>query len=108
MLDNELMSKTGVPIQKLPVIKKSLMYNSKNQETPVSIVSADKLIFGKYALENIPAQINSYNQPAGYATNFLGEEVLKRFNIILDFQNNPVYLKPNHLFYAPYGDNNKS
>ncbi|UQB69197.1 aspartyl protease family protein [Epilithonimonas zeae] len=108
MLDNKLMNKTGVPVDKLPLIKKSVMYNSQNQEIPVSVVSADKLIFGKYILENIPAQINSNSQPAGYATNFLGGEVLKRFNIILDFQNNLVYLKPNHLFKEPYGDNIKS
>ncbi|PZU87315.1 MAG: hypothetical protein DI529_07405 [Chryseobacterium sp.] len=108
MLDNKLMNNIGFPIQNLPVIKKSVMYNSQNQEIPVNIVSVEKLIFGKYTLENIPAQVNSYSQPAGYATNFLGGEILKRFNIILDFKNNTVYLKPNHLFKESYLENNKS
>lgn len=102
MLDNDLMNKIGLPLQQLPLIKTSVMYNSRNEEIPVNIVAAEKLIFGKYTLEKIPAQINSYNKPSGYATNILGNEILKRFNVILDFQENVVYMKPNHLFYEQY------
>lgn len=108
MMDNALLKKIGVPVEKLTSLKKTVMYNSNNQEIPVNTVNTEKLIIGKYMLENIPTQINNYNRPAGFATNFLGGELLKRFNIILDFQENVVYLKPNHLFYEPYGENSKS
>lgn len=102
MLDNHLIAKSGYPKAELPVIAKTVMYNSNKDEIPVETVLNEKLIFGKYVLKNVPAQINSYNQPAGFSTHFLGGEILKRFNTILDFQNNAVYLKPNHLFNAEY------
>jgi hypothetical protein len=102
MLNNDLITKSGYPRAELPVIAKTVMYNSNKDEIPVETVLNEKLIFGKYVLKNVPTQINSYNQPAGFSTHFLGGEVLKRFNTILDFQKNVVYLKPNHLFDAEY------
>ncbi|UMQ42676.1 hypothetical protein MKS83_03055 [Chryseobacterium sp. Y16C] len=102
MLDNALIKKSGYPKAELPVIAKTVMYNSNKDEIPVETVLNEKLIFGKYVLKNVPAQINSYSQPAGFSTHFLGGEVLKRFNTIIDFQENVVYLKPNHLFNEAY------
>lgn len=108
MLDPEMISKTGFPIDVQPVIQETIMYNSRNEAIPVKTVATEQLIFGRYVLENVPAQINNYNKPAGYSTNLLGNEVLKRFNIILDFQNHVVYLKPNHLFHEKYAESTKS
>ncbi|WBV60930.1 hypothetical protein PFY12_02130 [Chryseobacterium camelliae] len=102
IFDNALITKSGYPKADLPVIAKTVMYNSNKDAIPMETILNEKLIFGKYVLKNVPAQINSYNQPAGFSTNFLGGEVLKRFNTILDFQNNMVYLKPNHLFNEDY------
>lgn len=102
IFDNALITKSGYPKADLPVIAKTVMYNSNKDAIPMETVLNEKLIFGKYVLRKVPAQINSYNQPAGFSTNFLGGEVLKRFNTILDFQNNVVYLKPNHLFNEAY------
>lgn len=107
MLDQDMMQQKGLAVKELPVIKESVMYNSSNEAIPLVTVATEKLIFGKYILEQVPAQINSATRPAGYATNFLGGEVLKRFNIILDFQNHVVYMKPNHLFHEPYTESNK-
>ncbi len=108
MLDHDLMNNLNAPIADLPLLKKSVMYNSRKEEIPVNIYSTPKLVFGKYILENVPVQLNSTTKPAGYLTNLVGNEVLKRFNVILDFQENVVYLKPNHLFYADYIDLKKS
>jgi len=102
MLDNALIKKSGYPKAELPVIAKTVMYNSNKDEIPLETVLNEKLIFGKYVLKNVPVQINSYSQPAGFSTHFLGGEVLKRFNTIIDFQKNVVYLKPNHLFNEEY------
>ncbi|MBP7500504.1 MAG: hypothetical protein KA796_11670 [Chryseobacterium sp.] len=104
MLDNGLLKKENFPTQNLPILSTSKMYNSENQEIPVTTVLVQKLHFGKYILEQIPAQINSYNSPAGFQTHYLGNEVLKRFNAILDFQNNIVYLKPNKYFKEKYAE----
>ncbi|OJV54317.1 MAG: hypothetical protein BGO31_11580 [Bacteroidetes bacterium 43-16] len=108
MLDHNMMQEKGLPIADMPVIKESLVYNSRKEAIPLLTVAADKIIFGKYVLDQVPAQVNSATRPAGYATNFLGGEILKRFNIILDFQKHVVYLKPNHLFKEPYAESKKS
>lgn len=102
MLDHDLLTQMDYPTDKLEIIKSSILHNSQNEEIPVKTVKIEKLIFGKYVLENIPAEINNYNKPARYSTNFLGSDILKRFNIILDFQKNIVYMKPNKYFYDEY------
>ena len=79
-----------------------VMYHFTKDDISVETVLNENLIFGNYVLKNVPAQINSYSQPAGFSTHFLGGEVLKRFNTIIDFQENVVYLKPNHLFNEAY------
>lgn len=108
MIDHDMMQQKGLAVKDLPVIKESVMYNSSNEAINLVTVGMEKLIFGKYILEQVPAQVNGATQPAGYATNFLGGEVLKRFNIILDFQEHMVYMKPNHLFKVPYAESKKS
>ena len=55
-------------------------------------------------LFNIPMQLMTTANPARFKTHILGNEVIKRFNTILDFQNNYVYLKSNNLFDLPYKD----
>lgn len=107
MLDHDMMQQKGLAIKELPVIKESVVHNSRNEAIPLVTVGMERLLFGKYVLEQVPAQVNSATQPAGYATNFLGGEVLKRFNIILDFQKHVVYMKPNHLFKVPYAESSK-
>ncbi len=107
MLDQEMMQQKGLAIKDLPVIKETVMYNSAKEAINLMTVDLEKIIFGRYVLEAIPAQVNSNTRPAGYAANFLGGEVLKRFNIILDFQQHKVFMKPNHLFKAPYAESSK-
>jgi hypothetical protein len=60
------------------------------------------LQIGKFKLRNLPVNIQvtkGYNNSDGEE---LGMEVLRRFNCILDYQNNVIYLAPNHLFHAPF------
>lgn len=109
MLDNDLLTKMDFPTDQLEILKTAILHNSNNDEIPLKTVKVQKLLFGKYALENIPAELNTYNKPAGYETNFIGSDVLKRFNFILDFQNKIVYMKPNRNLKNKYFDEkNKS
>jgi len=108
MLDNDILKESNLKVEDFKLVKETKMYNSQNEEIPLKTVLLPKLHFGKYVLENIPAQINSYNKSAGYNTNFLGNEILKRFNAILDFQNNVVYLKPNKYFNEEYAEMKKN
>jgi hypothetical protein len=103
MLDTALMKEQQFP-QDLPVIKKTVMRNSEGQEFPIITVNIGRLNLGKQGLYNVPAQLLTTGNPAPFKTHFLGNEVLKRFNTLLDFQNNYVYLKPNSLFDVAYKD----
>lgn len=101
MLDTSLLTHQHVP-EHLKVIKKTIMKNGQGKEFPVVTVNTDGLILGQAALADIPAQKLTTFNPAGFAVHILGNEVLKRFNTILDFQRNCVYLKPNTLRNLPY------
>lgn len=101
MLDSVLMAEQNFP-KDLKVIKKVIMKNGRGQEIPVITVNNEQLIVGEYTLFDIPTQKLTGNNPARFKTHILGNEVLKRFNTILDFQNDCVYLKKNSLWNMEY------
>lgn len=103
MLDTVLMHEQHYP-DNLEVIKKVIMKNGQGKEIPVITVNNERLNLGKQRLFNIPTQLMTTENPAGFKTHILGNEVLKRFNTILDFQHNDIYLKPNGLTNLPYAD----
>jgi hypothetical protein len=103
MLDTTLLARQNFPGD-LKAIKKTIMQNGQGKEFPVVTVNNEKLILGNSSLLNIPAQKLATANPAGFPVHILGNEVLKRFNTILDFQKNHIYLKPNKLMYLPYTD----
>lgn len=108
MLDNDLLQKTQFPTEKMKVLKKIMMHGTMGNEIPVLTASLQKLKIGKFELQNIPAQIMENNKPMkGVNVHYLGTDVLKRFNTILDFQNDVIYLKPNHLYNTNYAGQNK-
>lgn len=109
MLDNDLLLQNKFPIEKMDTIKKAIMKGAKGNEIPVITANLKSLKLGKYKLKNIPIQLLTFNKPLkDKNTHILGNEVLKRFNIFLDFQNNIVFLKPNHLFDSKYIDQKKN
>jgi hypothetical protein len=60
-----------------------------------------RLMFGDFELYQVPLYIND-KDPEGVSNNeIIGNKILKRFNAILDFKNDAIYLKPNSLFYSP-------
>ena len=83
---------------------KVIMKNGQGKEIPVLTVNNERLNLGKEVLLDIPVQLLATGNPARFKTHILGNEVLKRFNTILDFQNNFVYLKKDSLFDLPYKD----
>lgn len=108
MLDKDLLLKGQFPIDKMKTIKKVMMKGAKGNEIPVITANLKSLKIGKYKLENIPAQLLTDNKPLkDKNTHILGNEILKRFNIFLDFQSNIVFFKPNHLFDDEYIDQKK-
>lgn len=103
MLDNDLLKAGSFPAEKMEVIKKVIMKGAQGNEIPVITSNLEILKIGNYKLKNVPVQQITANKPMrGENIHILGNEVLKRFNTFLDFQNNIVYLKPNQLFNSEY------
>lgn len=109
ILDNDLLLRDKFPIQKMDILKETVVRGAQGNEIKVVTSNLKTLKIGKYKLKNVPAQVLTSSKPLkGKNMHILGNEVLKRFNIILDFQENVVYLKPNHLLNDRYIDSKKT
>lgn len=105
MLDKDLLQQNNFPVEKMRIIKKVVMKGAQGNEIPVITSNLATLKIGKYKLKNVPVQITTANKPLKDKNiHILGNEVLKRFNIFLDFQHNYIYLSPNKLFEEKYID----
>ncbi|MCJ0742989.1 aspartyl protease family protein [Pedobacter montanisoli] len=103
MLDNDLLKQHKFPVEKMEVIKKVIMRGAMGNEIPVITSDLNSLKLGNHELKDVPVQVLTGNKPLKNENiHILGNEVLKRFNTILDFQHNVVYLKPNSLYYEAY------
>jgi len=108
MLDNDLLTEDHFPVDSMEMIKKVIMKGAQGNEIPVITSNLELLKIGNYELKNVPVQrLTSHKPLRGKNIHILGNEVLKRFNTFLDFQNNVVYLKPNELFNADYIEKKK-
>ena len=109
MLDNDLLAKEKFPTEEMEVLKRAIMKGAMGNEIPVITSKLELLKIGKYKLNSVPVQQTTTTKPIkDKNVHILGNEVLKRFNIFLDFQKNAIYLKPNHLFEDGYIDQKKS
>ncbi len=105
MLDHDLLRKMKFPADEMEVIKKVMMHGVNGNEVPVTTVKLQRLKIGNFELKNVPAQVMEQNKPMpGTNVHYLGNDILKRFNTVFDFQNNVIYLKPNHLYDVAYAD----
>lgn len=108
MLDNDLLTEDHFPVDSMEMIKKVIMKGAQGNEIPVITSNLELLKIGNYELKNVPVQrLTSHKPLRGKNIHILGNEVLKRFNTFLDFQNNVVYLKPNELFNVDYIEKKK-
>lgn len=109
MLDNDLLQEARFPTGKMEVIKKVIMHGVRGNEVPVITSNLEMLKLGHIEMRNVPAQIIEQNKPMrGVDIHILGSDVLKRFNTVLDFQKNVIYLTPNHLYDTAYADQKKN
>ena len=104
LIDKDIARKQKYPDEKLHVIAQTTLKNSRNEDVKVVTLLNERINFGKYSLTNVPVQLLSSSNPLGFNAHFLGNEVLKRFNTILDFQHNVVYLAPNKYFHEDYAE----
>lgn len=101
MLDNEELLKNGFPEMK--ELKRVIMRGGQGNEVPVITSELQVLKIGPFKLENLPVQQITGNKPMkNRNAHILGNEILKRFNVFMDYENGFVYMQPNSLFNAEY------
>jgi hypothetical protein len=79
--------------------------NSTNGNTEKVLVP--KLFIGDYELNDVPIDLQNPNDTHPYERVIIGNDVLKRFNVIIDYQNNLIYLKANKLINEKYDKGNR-
>jgi hypothetical protein len=55
-----------------------------------------------FRLANPPALILTGQNLTGIAINYFSNDLLKRFNLVFDFKNDAVYMRPNQLFETAF------
>ena len=86
----------------LPLIKTITLNNPRGVKFETKVVLAPGFAMNGFELADIPTLILGTRNPAGFPVNNLGGDVLKRFNVIMDFKNDCIYWKPNTLFNITY------
>lgn len=86
----------------LPLIRTTVLSNPRGVKFEIKIVRSPMFTINGLNLTNIPTAILGSRNPAGFEVNNLGNDLLKRFNMILDFKHDMLYLKPNHLSIVKY------
>jgi hypothetical protein len=63
------------------------------------IVKIPRVGIASFAAENVTADLQT---KGGNDQGSVGNDFLKRFNLIIDYRNNLLWLRPSHLFQIPY------
>ena len=101
MLDDEELHEKQFPAMK--ELKRVLMKGAQGNKIPVITSELQILKIGNIVLENVPVQQITGNKPMrNRKAHILGNEVLKRFNVFMDYKNGFFYLKPNSLVTEQY------
>ncbi|MCJ8292477.1 MAG: retropepsin-like domain-containing protein [Crocinitomicaceae bacterium] len=88
--------------EKMKLIGSSSSSGSTGIEWKANDYILPKLTFGEFELSNVPLSI-AEKDPEGIEYNeILGNNLLKRFNAIIDLQKFEIYLKPNNLLNSEY------
>ena len=84
------------------VIRKSSFSDGAGRKYETTIISIPQVSLNRFKLKNVPTSKLGFKSPVGSQINYFGNELLKRFNMIIDLQKDSIYLKSNTLFSSPY------
>ena len=101
ILDSGWRAKQKFP-QDLKLIKLSSFRDPRGVKYENKIVRTPQLNINGFVLNDIPATLLGSKKPLDFEINYFGNGVLKRFNTILDFKNDCIYLKTNELINSAY------
>lgn len=101
ILDSTWRARQNFPAN-LPLINSFTVRDANGNKHETKMVMAPKLTFNNSTFTNIPTLLAGTITTANSEINFLGNDFFKRFNTILDFKNDCLYLKPNKLKNVKY------
>jgi len=87
-------------IKSLKTISKSELKDSYGNVFKIETKLLPKVKIGKKILKNVPMSFAA--RSSDIPMKVFGNDLLKRFNVIFDFQKNEIYLKPNGLWKMNY------
>jgi hypothetical protein len=82
----------------LQLIRSITLRNPRGVKFETKVVLAPAFEMSGYTLTDIPTLILGTRNPAGFSINNLGNDLLKRFKVIIDFKKDCIYWKPNQFF----------
>ena len=103
ILDSSWLSRQNI-MADLKSIKSSTFKDPRGQVYENKIVLSPLLRINGFDLTNIPTNLLGSINPVRFEVNYFGNDLLKRFNILLDFKKDDIYLKPNSLMPLTYLD----
>jgi len=72
-----------------------------NGYSTIHVSNAKSLTLGNYSKSNVPVLYNMSTNEEVENSELLGNKFLKHFNIIFDYRNEQLFIKPNHSFAQP-------
>ncbi len=101
IVDSLWAAKSNFP-KDLPLLKTSVFSDPRGVKYESKTVLCPAFKINGFKLLNVPATLLGSKNPVGFEVNYLGNDVLKRYNILLDFKHDRIYLKPNKLVDLPF------
>lgn len=101
ILDSAWMSRQNFP-KDLKLIKSSVLHDPRGVKYETKIVLAPVFKLNGTKLLKIPVLLLNNQNPMRTVINYLGNGLLKRFNVVMDFEHDDIYLKPNKLLQTEY------
>jgi len=101
ILDSAWVSEQNFP-HDLKLIRSLVVRDPRGVKYETRVVLFPYFKVNGFGVANTPTLLLGSKNPVGFGINFLGNDLLKRFNMILDFENDYVYLKPNKFRSVKY------
>ncbi|MFV0142884.1 hypothetical protein [Empedobacter falsenii] len=95
VFDQKILEQLNFSPKKLKINKSSFLTNSSGNRIELKNINTISFLLGN-GIKNIESLLLNTNEipnPAHYNTHILGNEILKNYQIIFDFQNNNMYIK---------------
>ena len=101
LIDSVWADKQQFP-KNLPLLKVTSFKNPRGVVFEQKTVISPLLNIQNSSFVDVPTTLLGTNNPAGISVNFLGNDILKRFNTILDLQKDCIYMRPNGFMSLPF------